>query len=170
MAQTNYLKDAQLKKVLPNSILDWYKTNKDKMYSEVFGNAPKSVILKSFNNINNQGQAALSYMYKHDGVILFGTDTPSSPTYGNPPGYNGHLEMQQMHEAGLSLKDILISATLNNAKTFKLDRKYGTIETGKIANLVILNKNPLKTIEAYDNIHSIIINGDIIKREKLEAN
>jgi len=170
MAEDNYLEDFQLKKVLPSSILDWYKMNQDKLYSEVFGGAPKDVILKSFNRINKQGQASLNYIYINKGTVLFGTDTPSSLTYGNPPGYNGYLEMQQMHEAGLSLKDILISATLNNAKTFKLDRKHGTIEKGKIANLVILDKNPLKTIEAYDNIDSIIINGDIIKRKKLKAN
>jgi len=170
MAQTSYLENPELKNVLPSSILNWYKSNKDKMYTEVFGDAPKNVILKSFNRINNQGKAALEYMSSNEGTIVFGTDTPSSLTYGNPPGYNGYLEMKTMYEAGITLNDILKSATLNNAKTFKLNKKYGTIETGKIASLVVLNQDPLKNIEAYNSIEYVIVKGIVIKREQLKAN
>jgi hypothetical protein len=170
MAEINYLEDEQLKYVLPNSVIQWYKANQDKLYLDVFGDAPKDVILNSFNRINKQGQFSLNYLHKNGGIILFGTDTPSSLTYGNPPGYNGFLEMKQMYTSGMSLKDILKAATITNATIFNLDKKYGTIESKKVANLVILNKNPLNTIEAYNSIHSIIINGKLINREKLKAN
>lgn len=58
-------------------------------------------------------------------------------------GLNGYLEMQQLHEAGLSLEQIFQAATINNAREFKLDSQVGTIEPGKIANLVLLRKSPL---------------------------
>jgi len=38
--------------------------------------------------------------------FLFGTDTPSAPTYGNLPGLNGYLEIQQLQKAGLSQTDL----------------------------------------------------------------
>ncbi|WP_116770063.1 amidohydrolase family protein [Maribacter litoralis] len=169
MAQANYLENPELKKVLPSTVLDWYKINKDKMYKEIFGDAPKDIILNSFDRINSQGKASLKYISRNGGVIVFGTDTPSSLTYGNPPGYNGYLEMKTMYKAGISLKEILKSATINNARTFKLDSDYGTIENGKIANLVVLKQNPLKSIKAYNNIEYVIVRGKVVKREILSS-
>jgi imidazolonepropionase-like amidohydrolase len=46
--------------------------------------------------------------------------------------------MQQLQKAGLSLVQIFEAATINNAREFKLDSQLGTIEPGKIANLVLL--------------------------------
>jgi imidazolonepropionase-like amidohydrolase len=86
----------------------------------------------------------VAYLAGNDANFLFGTDTPSAPTCGNLPGLNGYLEMQlmqQLQRAGLSLEQIFRAATINNAREFKLDSQLGTIEPGKIANLVLL-KNP----------------------------
>jgi imidazolonepropionase-like amidohydrolase len=60
-----------------------------------------------------------------------GTDTPSAPTYGNLPGLNGYLEMQQLHDAGLALEQIFRATTINNAREFKLDSQVGTIEPAR---------------------------------------
>ena len=100
---------------------------------------------------------------------MFGTDTPSSPTYGNPPGYNGYLEMQEMANAGIPLNKILAMATIENAKAFHLQKRYGTVEVGKKANLLILNKNPLQDITAYNDIEQVIINGQSLNRKDLSA-
>ena len=54
--------------------------------------------------------------------------------------------MQQLHAAGLSLEQIFQAATINNAREFKLDSQLGTIEPGKIANLVLLRKSPLESV------------------------
>lgn len=170
LAEPSYLDDKALQNVVPNSVLQWYKNHEKTIYQEVFGDAPKQNIVRNFNRINNQGKASLKYIYDNNGTIVFGTDTPSSLTYGNPPGYNGYLEMKTMYEAGIPLQDILKSATLNNAKVFNLAKEYGTIETGKVANLVIMTANPLETIEAYNSIESIIIRGKLVQRNKLRAN
>jgi imidazolonepropionase-like amidohydrolase len=78
------------------------------------------------------------YLASRDANFLFGTDTPSAPTYGDLPGLNGYLEMQQLKKAGLSFEQIFRAATINNARKFKIDSQVGTIEPGKIANLVLL--------------------------------
>src|SRR6202035_2475492 len=97
-------------------------------------------------------QKVVAYLAGKDANFLFGTDTPSSPTYGNLPGLNGYLEMQQLHQAGLTLPQIFRAATINNAREFKLDSEVGTIEPGKIANLVLLRQSPLSSVDAYDSI------------------
>ena len=93
-----------------------------------------------------------------------------SPTYGNLPGLNGYLEMQQLQQAGLSLEQIFRAATINNARMFKIDSQVGTIEPGKIANLVLLKKSPLESMDAYDSIVTIWVHGKQVSRDSLAAN
>ena len=112
----------------------------------------------------------VAYLGSKDAKFLFGTDTPSSPTYGNLPGLNGYLEMQQLQKAGLSLAQIFKAATINNAREFKLDSQLGTIEAGKIANLVLLKRSPLESVEAYDSIVTVWVLGRLVSRDGLVAN
>lgn len=169
LTDSEFLNNSELENVLPKELIDYYKANAEVMYANIFGDAPKNIISTNFNRISNQGKTSLKYLYDHNGQILFGTDTPSSPTYGNPPGYNGYLEMLEMKNAGISLSKILASATIENAKAFKLEKLYGSVEIGKKANLLILNKNPLQDITAYTAISKIMIRGEIINRDTLSA-
>lgn len=169
LTDSSFLNNTELEHVLPKQLLDYYKANTNKMYANVFGDAPKNIIATNFNRISDQGKLSMKYMNDNDGKLLFGTDTPSSPTYGNPPGYNGYLEMLEMESAGIPLHQILASATIENAKAFKLEKLYGTVEKGKKANLLILNKNPLQDITAYNDISQVIIQGKIMNRNTLSA-
>lgn len=169
LTDTTYLNNPDLGHVLPRQLLDYYKANSNIMYAKVFGNAPKNVVATNFNRISEQGKLSMKYMNDNGGKLLFGTDTPSSPTYGNPPGYNGYLEMLEMERAGIPLSKILAVATIENAKAFKLEHLYGTVEEGKKANFLILNKNPLQDITAYNAISQIIIHGSSIDRKTLSA-
>jgi imidazolonepropionase-like amidohydrolase len=74
----------------------------------------------------------VAYLAEKNANFVFGTDTPAAPTYGNLPGLNGYLEMQQLQKAGLSLAQIFKAATINNAREFKIDSQFGTIERGKL--------------------------------------
>jgi len=169
LANSDFLNNPELINVLPKNLIDYYNENANNMYTYVFGDSPKNIIINNFNRISNQGKASLKYMNDNNGLIFFGTDTPSSPTYGNPPGYNGYLEMLEMRNAGIPLSKIFTSATIENAKAFKLDHLYGTVEKGKKANLLLLNKNPLKDISAYNSIIKVIIGGKAINRNNLSA-
>lgn len=55
----------------------------------------------------------------------------------------------------MSLAQIFRAATINNARVFKLESQLGTIEPGKIANLVLMKKSPLESVEAYDCITTV---------------
>jgi len=77
--------------------------------------------------------------------------------------------MKQLHKAGLSLAQIFHAATINNAREFRLESQIGSIEPGKIANLVLMKKSPLESVDAYDSITTIWVHGKQIPRESLAA-
>ena len=97
--------------------------------------------------------------------ILARTDT------GNPfcfPGFSLHEELALLVIAGLTPVEALRSATLNPAKFFGLDKTLGTIEQGKIADLVLLNANPLEDIRNTQRINAVIANGRFFDRKALD--
>ena len=110
------------------------------------------------------------FLSDHNANLLFGTDGVAMNMSTNPPGYNGFLEMQHWVDAGISLEQLFKAATFNNAKAFHIDNKYGTIEKGKTANLLLLNDNPLQNISAYNQINSVIVRGKEYPRNVLSAN
>jgi imidazolonepropionase-like amidohydrolase len=129
---------------------------------------PDAAVLEGFDQgpLRRVRQVA-AYLAGKGANFLFGTDTPSSPTYGNLPGLNGYLEMQQLQRAGLSLEQIFRAATINNARKFRIDSQVGTIELGKIANLLLLKKSPLENVDAYDSIVTVWVHGRPISRDSL---
>ena len=76
------------------------------------------------------------------------------------------LELGRSAETGIPLSRILRAATADNAAAFGMSDR-GTIEVGKRADLLLLRKDPLKTIAAYDSIDTIFLNGDAIPRASL---
>ena len=103
-----------------------------------------------------------------DGVpLILGSDTPGVDGFGNPPGSNGRLEMQQWADAGAPPAAIFRAATLDNAKALGLANKVGSIETGKHADLLLLGKNPLKDVSAWDCIEIVFVDGKPVRRETL---
>jgi len=101
--------------------------------------------------------------------LIFGSDTPGAEGFGNPPGLNGRLELQDWADAGAPLALILRAATLDNATALGLSRDLGSIEIGKRADLLLLKENPLASVSAYDSIETIFLSGEPIARETLRA-
>lgn len=170
LAVPEFLDDLLLKQVVSHEMINWYKTEEGQWFSkELFANSSSEEVNEIYGNIQAHGQLVLKYLSDNGGLVLFGTDTPSAPTYGNPPGYTGYMEIKMMHEAGVSLGKILASATINNAKTFHLDSLIGSVAVGKRANMILMTKDPLNEVETYNNIETVIVGGSIIERMKLSV-
>lgn len=92
-----------------------------------------------------------------------GTDAPTIP--GLVPGRSLHQEMQLLCEAGLSNYEALKAATTNPAHFLKIHSDFGTIEVGKEASLLMLNKNPLENISNTLEIESVFVKGKQMKNE-----
>ena len=78
--------------------------------------------------------------------------------------------MKKLQKAGMSLAQIFRAATINNAREFKMESQLGSIEPGKIANLVLMKKSPLKSVDAYASITTVWVHGKAVPRDGLAVN
>ena len=173
MFREDTLKDPMYAKVVPASVLAFYASQPGQWFKEIMrdgrGSSADTKIAHDWLKQNEQGMRALRYLYSLGHPLLLGSDTPSAPTYGSQPGYDTYREMRLMAQSGVPLDAIFRAATLNNARQFGLVKDYGTVETGKIANLLLLNANPLETMRAWSQIDKVILHGVVIQRETLAA-
>ena len=72
-------------------------------------------------------------------------------------------EIRLMKEAGMTPMQIIIAGTQNAARVCNLENELGTIEPGKIADIIIVKDNPLEDLESLLDVQMVIHNGEIIK-------
>jgi imidazolonepropionase-like amidohydrolase len=174
-----YLSDPALARVYPPSLLAWYRNPESRWFHDALaanmpkGSGPKATqasVDKVYAGPISRVTNAARYLAAHGGRLLFGTDTPSAPTYANPPGLNGWLEIKNLAAAGVTPAQIFKAATLANAQALKLDDDVGTVEVGKRANLLLLRADPTKTIQAYQGIVKVFLGGRVLDPADLVAN
>jgi Amidohydrolase family len=97
--------------------------------------------------------------------FLAGTDTPAGVDV--IPGISLHLELQRFVAAGFTPLEALQTATLNPAVFYNRLSDFGTVETGRIADLVLLEGNPLDDIANTRKIVGVITDGRYLSKEDL---
>jgi imidazolonepropionase-like amidohydrolase len=103
----------------------------------------------------------------HAGVpFMAGTDT--APGVYIMPGFSLHDELANFVEAGFTPMEALQTATSNPAKFLGLEATLGSIEPGKIADLVLVSENPLKDIQNSRKITVVISSGRVFDRAALD--
>jgi len=107
-----------------------------------------------------QAQENLRLLAASGVPVAFGTD--SGPA-GRFPGYFEHMEFDLMAEAGLTARQILLSATSVAAGCLNLD-DLGTLEPGKWADFVVIEQNPLADINALHSIKAVYVAGNAVAR------
>ncbi len=167
------LKDPVYAKVVPSELLAWYGTAAGQWYKREMqadiGDVPDAKVMQMELQVGSRNLRAAKYLHDLGHPLLLASDTPSGPIYGNQPGYDTYREMRAMAQAGIPLDAILRAATLNNVRQFGLDRDYGSVQVGKIANLLLLGSNPLESIRAWSAIERIVLHGEVIERDSLAA-
>ena len=98
--------------------------------------------------------------------LLAGSDV------ANPFSFYGaglHDELGLFVEAGLSPLEALQTATLNPARFLSATDSLGTLETGKLADLVLLDANPLQDIRNVRHPRAVVLNGEFLNRSFLDS-
>ena len=105
-------------------------------------------------------------LLKEAGVVLLaGTDV------GVPfqvPGFSLHVELERLIAAGLTPLGALQAATLNPARVLGMSDSLGTVEAGKLADLVLLDANPLEDIRNTRRIVAVVAAGRLSRRADLD--
>lgn len=112
--------------------------------------------------------SALLPMIQKSGMkIIAGTDAGYLNTY-DFPGLALHLELQKFVEFGLTPQQALIASVINGPDYFGIT-DFGSVERGKKANLILLNRNPLQDISATLSIETVIKDGQVYNRGELDS-
>ena len=104
-------------------------------------------------------------MHKAGVEFIAGTDVLNPFCF---PGFSLHDELAILVEAGLSPMEALQAATLNPARFLSQEKDLGTVAHGKIADLVLLDANPLDDIRNTTKINSVVFNGRLLDRTALD--
>jgi hypothetical protein len=103
---------------------------------------------------------------KRAGVgILAGTDTQNPYRF---PGFSLHDELGLLVQAGLTPMEALQAATINAARFMNRQKDLGTIEKGKVADMVLLDANPLEDIANTKKIWGVVFGGKFYSRSSLD--
>ncbi len=97
--------------------------------------------------------------------LLAGSDTATPWAF---PGFGLHDELKLLVEAGLTPLQALQAATINPAKFFGRTYELGSVTEGKLADLVLLDANPLKDISNTQQINTVVSNGRLYRRTMLD--
>ena len=98
--------------------------------------------------------------------FLAGTDTPAGVDV--MPGSSLHLELQRFVAAGFTPLEALQTATLNPARFYHRLQDFGSVQPGRLADLVLLSANPLTDIANTQKIAAVVADGRYLSRQKLD--
>ena len=103
-----------------------------------------------------QGEANLLAVFRAGITVAMGTDAGNPLTLHGPSVY---WEMEAMQEAGLSPLDVLVAATRNGALAMGRERDLGTVQPGKLADLVVLGADPTADVRNLGAVRWIVRDG-----------
>jgi imidazolonepropionase-like amidohydrolase len=106
-------------------------------------------------------------MHRAGVPLMAGTDTAAGVYV--IPGFSLHQELELFVKAGLTPMEALQTATLNPAKFLGRTNDSGTVETGKLADLVLLDANPLDDIRNTQKISAVVLGGRYLSRADLDS-
>lgn len=147
----------ELKYIPPQMINQWVQQKTNQLNNAGDGKAGQKVL-----DMRDKVLKALS-----DGgaKILLGSDAPQ---LFSVPGFSLMREMQVMAKAGMSPYKILESGTRNPAIYLKAEKEFGTVEVGKVADLILLDANPLADIANMTKRSGVMVRGKWFSQSELQ--
>ena len=137
-------------------------------------NSPEYKANVQANKVTAQEEAALPQAMRnlkkiHDAGILVSLGTDSGATTVRTQGFAEHMELALMVQAGLTPLQAIRVATLNAAKLLRIADQCGTLEAGKKADFIVLEKDPSQDIHNTQTIRAVWKNGKKVSDGPLVA-
>ena len=153
------LSDNREKYIPPRTLAIWKKarTEQIRTLSQQDSELHAQLLRKSIDMVAQMQKAGVK--------ILAGTDAPAPYVF---PGSSLHDELQLLVESGLTPFEALQSVTKSPAEFLHTAKDSGTVEKGKLADLVLLDANPLDDIHNTRKIHAVILRGKLLDRATLD--
>lgn len=155
----DYLNDSRLMFMSFIKRMEWSRDAK-----EVFLSSHNSAFEKTYTEFYAKGLELTGKAHAKGLKILAGTDANDTYSF---PGFSIHDELRELVKAGLTPSEALQAATILPAEYFSLSNSYGTLEINKIADIVILDKNPLEDISNTKTINTILFSGNVYSKTEL---
>ena len=92
---------------------------------------------------------------------------PNIGAHGQREGLAAHWEMWMFAQGGMDNMSVLRTATINPAKTFGMDHQLGSIKEGKLADLIVIDGDPLTDIRVTDKVTHTMVNGKLFDAETM---
>ncbi|RPA35827.1 amidohydrolase family protein [Shewanella frigidimarina] len=92
---------------------------------------------------------------------------PNIGAHGQREGLAAHWEMWMFAQGGMSNMEVLKTATINPAVTFGMDHQLGSIKVGKLADLIVIDGDPLADIRTTDKVTYTMVNGKLFNSETM---
>jgi len=87
--------------------------------------------------------------------------------HGQLQGLGVHWELWMLSQGGMSNMEALRAATINGAQYIGMDDDIGTLEIGKLADIIVLDKNPLENIRNSESVKYTMVNGRLYDTETM---
>src|SRR4029079_16674736 len=81
--------------------------------------------------------------------------------HGQREGLGAHWELWMFVQGGMTPLEAIRSATLNGAKYLGMEKEIGSLEPGKLADLIVLDANPLENIRNSESVRYTVVNGRV---------
>lgn len=143
---------------MPQEILnDWVQAKKNFQERDDFQPEPSRQLIEIRRKLTKA-------LYDAGAPVALGSDAPQ---FFNVPGFSIHHEMQMMVDAGLTPYEVLVTGTRNPAEYFGTPEEFGTIETGRRADLILLDANPLEDITNVQRRIGVMVRGEWIPENEI---
>ncbi len=142
-------KDDEMKYMNPRTLSNWVRTKKGIVEAPNY----KGDQALKFNQIRRD---LIKVMHDAGVKILLGSDAPQ---VFNVPGFSIQRELDAMVRSGLTPYEALYAGTVNPAKFFNDEGKYGTIVIGSDADLILVDNNPLGNIANMTQQSGVMVRG-----------
>jgi len=155
-------------KLLSDSRMKYIPASSRQRWHEAFQQRPGIVAVTPLAERKARADLRLKIvgaMHRAGVRLLAGTDAPNPYIF---PGFSLHEELELLVAAGLTPIEALQTATINPARFLGTEKEIGTVEKGKLADLILLEANPLEDIRNTTKIAAVAANGKYLSKADLQ--